>query len=360
MSRCRVALVLYGLATSLACHSDATPPDQAGSSGDSSGGGSGPGETGTAQSSTGASESSESASSSGELPSPYSDGTTAGAAEPALSGDAASEALGGGLNAFVHDAKPSEIIAAYASLAGLGAFDPDCPEDQQVVDGDQVDVVLWSSFGCTTAAGITFTGFGRLQIETGVVEDDATVNSVELSTEGATLRVEASDGRYFGMSGYLSLETRVKPDSTTASFSLIGDVDADAGTAGTNPVLGGRLRPQGYLFSYVQQGYKAVGGNGSVTGDALGDAVAISFVDALVASDPCMIEPAGQYAVRDQVGFWHDIVFDAATFDGADYQWDGPCDGCGSHVAGGEIDEEAACIAPDVLASLLDWEVLPW
>ncbi|MCP4805529.1 MAG: hypothetical protein GY884_09285 [Proteobacteria bacterium] len=60
--------------------------------------------------------------------------------------------------------------------------------------------------------------------------------------------------------------------------------------------------------------------------------------------DDCAAEPAGTILVRDEVGYWYELVFD------------GSCDGCGSVQWEGETLGEA-CI--DV-SPLYAWEDAPW
>jgi hypothetical protein len=361
MSRARrFTLALWAFAPAYACHED-TSPGGAGSSSEGSGAvdTSAGSEAGTGGSTGASSEGSEGSSSSGDLPSPYSDSSTGPGAMPTLTGDEATAALGDGLLAFLQS-RPSEIVAAYIAFVPPEAFEPGCPETQQFVDGEFVDVMLWATGGCTTAAGVSFSGSGRLQVTTDLVDGERTIDAFELSSEGSTMRVETADGGFFELSGYLAFENGTMAEAIDGAFSFIGDVSADPDTAGTNAILGGTLRPQGYVYLYSQPDYRALYGSGSITGDALGDAVAVSFADATVANYPCAIEPAGQFSVRDSEGYWHDLVFDAATFVDGDYDWSGECDGCGTHVAGGEVSDEAACIAPEALTALLDWEVMPW
>jgi hypothetical protein len=190
-------------------------------------------------------------------------------------------------------------------------------------------------------------------------DGDRLVDAVIVSSEGGVLRIAADDGRTFQLSGYLEARRAIGSEASEGLFTLIGDVSADPDTAAGHPVLTGELRLQGYLYAFEAAGYRGIGGSGSISGAALGDAAALSFADVLIAGAPCADEPAGDFSVRDDAGFWHDVVFDAATFDGENYDWSGTCDGCGTHVAAGEIAGDACMDSAD-LAALLDWEVFPW
>jgi hypothetical protein len=86
----------------------------------------------------------------------------------------------------------------------------------------------------------------------------------------------------------------------------------------------------------------------------------MSFDEVLVVGEVCGVEPAGSVAVRDDAGYWHDIVFDSATLVNEEYEWDpAACDGCGTYLAGG-IESGSACIQDGAVASLLNWEAIPW
>lgn len=289
--------------------------------------------------------------STGELPSPYSDGTGSDE-QPTAMPDAVAQAIGDGLEVFLQ-ADPDGMIAAFEAFA---VFDADCPEQQLVADG----ITQFASEGCTTAAGLTFEGAGTIERKLDVVEGDRTVTGATLSSQGSNLRVTAGDGRYFHVSGDLVFERGVGTDgSHDGYFAISGDLVADADTAAGFPILAGELRPQGYLYAYMGEGYRGIGGDGSVTGSALTDVVAMSFAQAQLGNAPCADEPAGQYSVRDADGYWHDVVFDAAHMVDDEYQWDGTCDGCGTYLAGG-IESGQACMPGGEMTSLLAWEEIPW
>lgn len=338
------------------CRDDGDEPMQGGSTTgdpsapvDTSGGGSGSGDvdTGTTEG--------EASSGDTELPSPYSDGTTGTSEMPSAGPEEVAAAIATGLSAFVF-AGPLEVLTAYDAIATM---EPECPEEQQIVGDDVVGVVAWYSEGCTTSTGVTFSGGARLEVALGVVDGDRTVDSGVLSSEGGTARIETDDGRYFELSGYFSYEKGTSAEATDGYFGFNGEMEADAQTAGDNAMLSGALRPQGYVYAYSGDGYRGIGGDGSITGTALEGVVALSFAGVVVADQPCASEPAGQFAVRDDAGFWHDVVFDAAVLEGDEYQWTGECDGCGAYVAGGMPSGEA-CVDAGAMSAVLDWEVFPW
>jgi hypothetical protein len=115
------------------------------------------------------------------------------------------------------------------------------------------------------------------------------------------------------------------------------------------------------LYVYTADGYKQMGGRGSMTGPALAGGVAFAFGDFVVAPDECGSEPGGTLSVRDDAGFWHDVVFDAATVeDEEDPVWHGnACDGCGPYFASG-VEDGTACMLQTDLAQLVGWEGVPW
>lgn len=311
--------------------------------------------TGSSGAPTGTTQDDGSSAGETELPSPYSDGTTAAGDQPSAGSEEVAAAIGAGLFAFLY-ASPVEIITAYS---GIAVLEPDCPEQQQIVDGEFVDVIQWSSEGCTTSAGVTFTGVGRLEVATALVEGDRTIERGTLSSEGSTLRIDTDDGRHFELSGYFQYERGTTADAIDGYFGFTGDIEADPATAGSNLILTGELRPQGAIYAYSGDGYRGIGGDGSITGTALEGVVALSFAGVVIADQPCATEPAGQFAVRDDAGFWHDVVFDAATLVDDEYEWTGECDGCGAYVAGGTPSGEA-CIEADAMTALLGWEGFPW
>lgn len=312
---------------------------------ETSGGGSGSGDV------DGGSTDSGSSSGDAELPSPYSDTSTGAGEMPSATPEQVAAAIATGLQAYVY-AGPVEVLTAYETIA---VMEPECPEEQQAVGG----VVAWYSDGCTTSAGVTFTGGARLEVELGVVEGDRTIDRGTLSSEGGTARIETDDGRFFHLSGYFSYEKGTSATATDGYFGFSGEMEADAQTAGDNQVLSGALRPQGYIYAYEGEGYRGIGGDGSITGTALEGVVALSFASVVVADQPCASEPAGQFAVRDDAGFWHDVVFDAAVLEDDEYEWTGECDGCGAYVAGGTPSGEA-CIDAGAMGDVIGWEAFPW
>jgi len=295
-----------------------------------------------------------------ELPSPYADsgGETEGE-QPAMAMDQAIASSMAGLQAFVA-LQPDAVLDAYTALAVL---EPECPEEQETFDEGTATTTVWySEGGCTTSTGITFRGGGRLTTES-IVEPEVSFEATTLSSEGTTMRIAADDGRFFEMTGYLGVRREAGPEATEAGFELVGRYAADEATAAGSALLEGKLRAQGYIFSFSDGSTNALGGSGSLAGEALGEARAFSFSNLLVLLSGCGSEPIGAMSVRDDVGFWHDIVFDTGVWDPESAEEpvydDALCDGCGAYLAGGES-LGSACITPADLESLLDWEGSPW
>ena len=295
-----------------------------------------------------------------ELPSPYAEsgGETEDEA-PAMAMEQAIASSLAGLQAFIA-LQPDAVLDAYTSLAVL---EPECPEEQETFDeGTAVTTVWYSEQGCTTSEGVTFRGGGRLTTES-VSEEDFTFEASTLSSEGSTMRITGSDGRYFEMTGYLGIRREAGPEVTEAGFDLVGSYAADEATAAGSALLEGRLRAQGYIYSYSDGTNNVIGGAGSLAGDGLGEARAFSFSNLLALLSGCGTEPIGTVSVRDDAGFWHDIVFDAGMWDpetGEEPIYDdAACDGCGAYLAGGES-LGTACITSADMESLLDWEGSPW
>ncbi len=294
-----------------------------------------------------------------DVPSPYADsGGDTDADVPVLVMDQVVASGLSGLQAFVA-LQPDAVIDAYV---GLAILEEGCPEEQEVFDEDEASTTLWySDGGCTTSAGVEFRGGGRFTVESRM-EGDTAIESATLSSEGGTLRVSAGDA-FFEMTGYVATQRAAGPEVTEAGFDLAGDFSADSATAGGSALLDGRLSAQGFIYSFSDGTNNAIGGSGSLSGEGLGDARAFSFSDLLVILGQCASEPIGTLSVRDDVGFWHDIVFDAGTFDpqsDAEPVYDAEaCDGCGAYLAAGERLGDA-CVTPADVESLLDWEGAPW
>lgn len=296
----------------------------------------------------------------GELPSPYAEsgGDTEGE-QPAMAMDEAISSSLAGLQSFIA-LQPDAVLDAYTALAVL---EPECPEAQETfAEGTATTTVWYSEGGCTTSAGITFRGAGRLTTES-IMEPEVAIEAATLSSEGTTMRIASSDGRFFEMTGYLGMRRETSPETTEAGFDLVGRYAADDATAAGSALLEGRLRAQGYIYSYSDGTNNVLGGSGSLSGEGLGAARAFSFSNLLVLLSGCASEPIGAMSVRDDVGFWHDIVFDAGIWDpesGEEPVYDdAACDGCGAYLAGGEA-LGSACITSADIESLLDWEGSPW
>ena len=301
----------------------------------------------------------ESGTSTSELPSPYSDGSQGpdDGAMPSMGRDDAIASGLAGLHTFV-GLRPSGVVAAFEELA---VFEEDCPEEQSVEDVDGYLVTYFYTEGCTTSAGLTIVGGGRLDRWTDLVDEGRTSSGASLSGEDGTFRLEKGN-RWLEFSGYMDYDAGTAEGEVDGYIYLGAEMSADASTAEASPLLREGVRAQGELYVYASDGYKMLGGNGSISGPGLGNAAAMAFGEFVVAPDECGSEPGGTISVRDDAGFWHDVVFDAATVETPDDdpKWHGnACDGCGPYLAAGVADG-TACVTKADLAPLLDWEVAPW
>ncbi|MEM6996892.1 MAG: hypothetical protein AAF721_40695 [Myxococcota bacterium] len=320
---------LLGLSLALACQEPSTAGDEGGDDG-----------------STG-------------LPSPYADsGDESGQDQPALVMEQVVASGVGGLQTFIA-LQPDALVAAYT---GIAVLEEGCPEEWESFDEGETTTTVWySEAGCTTSEGVEFRGGGRLVVESRL-EGETMIDATTLSSEGGTLRVSNGD-TFFQMTGYVAISRAAGPEVTEAGFELGGEFSADPGTADGSPLMDGSLTAQGFIYSFSDGTNNAIGGSGSLSGEGLADARAFSFSDVLVILGQCATEPIGTLSVRDDVGFWHDIVFDAGSFD--PQSDDEPiydaesCDGCGAYLAGGERLGDA-CVSVADVESLLDWENAPW
>jgi hypothetical protein len=293
-----------------------------------------------------------------DLPSAY---TTASEADsddeqPAMGPDDAARSALAGLDAFVYS-RPSGVVTAFESLA---VFEDGCPEQLVDVGEGETRALQWFTAGCTTSAGLQVRGNGRFERYAGS-EGERVFSGFVLSADGGTFRLETSDGRFLQFSGYLAVEAATHSGGADGTFGFVGDASADPQTAGASALLDGSIRAQGQMYAGIFPEFRVLAGSGAVSGEALGVARAVSFDELLLVAEACAREPAGTLAVRDEVGFWHDIVFDVATWVEQDeYEWHPElCDGCGSYIAGG-MEMGNACVPPDALAALMAWEEVPW
>ncbi|MEX1363139.1 MAG: hypothetical protein AB1Z98_08440, partial [Nannocystaceae bacterium] len=291
------------------------------------------------------------------LPSPYADsGDETGPEVPAMQPELMVAAAVAGLSAF-ESLEPDAVVDAWESML---VFEPDCPEQQLLTMEGGLTVIDWGTEGCTTSAGLTIRGAGHLE-RTATDEGGRTTQGAVLYSEAGTMRLSTADGRFLEMNGYLGWERGTSLEGTDAYFEVGGELSADPATAAASPLLDPEVRAQGFLFSFAGEGYQALGGSGSVSGPALGEALAFQFTDLLVVPQACATEPAATLSIRDDEGYWHDIVFDAATLvDGAEPVFEPDrCDGCGTYVVAGAVLGDA-CISPAQVSGLMDWGDYPW
>ncbi len=290
------------------------------------------------------------------LPSPYADSGEPEQEPPLLSAEQVTGSAMAGLTAFV-GLQPDGVIDAFEALA---LFEPDCPEEQEVGGEGENVTMIWYSEGCTTSAGLTIRGGGRFERFT-VEDGDRTGSGAALSSEGSNLRLSHSDGRSFETNGYVYYERAASPDGFDSIFEVNGDFSADAATAAASPLLSGTVSAQGLIYSFYGEGFAGLAGSGSLSGEVLGEALAFQFTNMLLLPIGCAAEPAGTLSVRDGAGYWHDVVFDTATFDEQEEpQFDAAlCNGCGMYLAAGEVLGEA-CVDAAAVSGLMQWEEYPW
>ncbi|MCA9709176.1 MAG: hypothetical protein KDK70_25250, partial [Myxococcales bacterium] len=288
--------------------------------------------------------------------SPYADSGETEAELPSAEPEQVATSALAGLSTFVA-LEPDAVIEAYE---GLMELEPGCPEDQDMGGEGDSTVVTWFSEGCTTSGGLEIRGGGRLE-HFSRVEGDRTATGAALSTDGFSMHLAHADGRSFEMTGYLYYERGTSSEGTDSVFEVSGSIAADPETAAASPLLDASVSAQGFLFSFSSGAYVALGGNGAVSGPVLGQARAFQFSDLLLLPAGCAREPAGTLSVRDDEGFWHDIVFDAAILaEDEEPMFDQAlCDGCGAYVAAGQVLGEA-CVAQAELQALMQWEQYPW
>jgi len=296
-----------------------------------------------------------------DLPSPYAESGDTEEIVPSLGTDEVVDASIAGLQTFV-SLQPDALLAAYLSIAA-DAAEPGCPETYEAFEEDGAVTTIWySEAECTTAAGVAFRGSARIST-TSFEDGDVMVEAVQLSSEGGTMRVSGPGGAYFEMAGYAATERAVSPAGVESGFSLTGKFSADAGTAAGSPLLDGSVAAQGYLFAYSDGSANVLAGSGSLSGDGLSAGEALAFSDFLIARSGCAAEPLGTVSIRDESGYWHDIVFDAGTFEPEsddDVVFDAAqCDGCGAYLVGGERVGEV-CVSEADVQSLVAWEGSPW
>ncbi len=292
---------------------------------------------------------------SGDRPSPYAEsGESSGGPPPSLGADEVVDAAMTGLRTFVK-LEPDAAIDAVEAMLVLEA---ECPEEQAAFVEGESTVILWASEGCTTSAGLEFRGAGRFERFT-IAEGAAVGEGAMLSSEGGTMRMTAADGRFVELSGYVYYQRATSGEDSESYFEVNGQIAADPATA--SPLLDGTLRAQGGLYSYSGGGYEAIGGAGSLGAGALPGALAFQFSDFLFVPEACGREPLGTVSVRDDAGYWHDLVFDVGTLvEGEEPVFDAAkCDGCGAYLVGGQRQGEA-CVAEADLLALVEWEGLPW
>lgn len=227
-----------------------------------------------------------------------------------------------------------DIVEGFVDLT-----DPECPAAQVQGEGDFAVLVVESD--CVNGDGVRIRGYLNI---TRVVEDGGAV--VNVSMEGGGLRMEAPDGRFVEVGGYMGAHEARFDDVRETGAYLGARLRADPETAAGNPFLDGTFGGRMERWSYAEPGGAAVGLSAAMTLSE-GPVNTLSVSGLRLNSWACGEEPAGVFSVREPSGAWHDVIFDGFVEEDEDEEPTGEpgeavCDGCGVHMVGGE-DRGAIC-----------------
>lgn len=232
----------------------------------------------------------------------------------------------------------SQVPAALESMIDL--TDPDCPGGERYEE----DGFEWVSVinECTTADGTQFQG--EMRLGRAVEEAEGGERGLVLEAGGG-VRIDAPDGRYLALSGYMEIGGG-QEDGGTQEYVFLGiRVDADPQTAGDDPLLNGQVGGQLGRYTFLaEDGNMAVGLTIAQTVDDPAIS-AIQLDDVVINTWLCSEEPAGTISVREAGGQWHDLIYDG--FDPGDEEsgveptaGDG-CDRCALHLFNGDREADA-------------------
>ena len=223
------------------------------------------------------------------------------------------------------DAAPP--IAAYDAV--VAGADTSCPQGYEASPG----YTYWGG-QCTSESGTTFSGFaydGRLddQVDAnGTVTDWRSVYVVAKITDASGQRLESAAGAVIqhGVGPWGAYLTSY----VSGEFSYEGDAAAGSWLADTaHPEM------SLYLVSYDGVG-AGLWVSGSVSRlDGPVEAYAFSALN-LYYANACALEPAGTILLRDEEGYWYDVVYDTPLAQLPDMD-PALCDGCGEVWYQGEL-----------------------
>lgn len=286
-----------------------------------------------------------------ERPSPYlGDDPTPprGALDPAALRAGASEAVAAAGRADV-----PAIVAFYEAM--MARADDTCPTLSRDETATTASTFWYGD--CTTAAGVSFSGYGSLSRYTGAITADGAIRDGVDGYMDAV--ITAPDGGRLDIGFYYLADTRERQgDTTTDLVMLQGTARASGPGSPDNPYLRGE-RPTTLTRQITahDDGAREVYLDGAVSGlsgaqSAAAGAVFSGVYQRIPASGAPCADPLGTISLRQEGGGWYDVTFDAV--DPETYAVDTQaCDGCGDgYFEGAPIG--AVCLDTAPIAALAD------
>ncbi|MFN7145156.1 MAG: hypothetical protein ACK4YP_15370, partial [Myxococcota bacterium] len=208
---------------------------------------------------------------------------------------------------------------------------------------------------CTSSAGTKFSGYSFYQLYDNYDAGDGAVYNGEALYGVA--EIVTPDGHSFSAGGTAYNLVATGAGYTYYSSVLTGSFAYD-GPEAAGTWLGSGISPDLTLVGYATEAGNYMNIDGGLSG--MGGQLDTVVFDTVVIFDgalgsACPTEPGGVISVRDDVGYWYDVVFDGP----ADYGEAAEarlCDGCGAAYFRGEPLGDV-CVD---FSALLDWEVAPW
>ncbi|MDP6932103.1 MAG: hypothetical protein QGG40_04265 [Myxococcota bacterium] len=274
-----------------------------------------------------------------------------GLPEPSFDAESVSEAVTATVQTLL-TINATPLLQAYH--LGMDQSDEGCPT---YYDADDLD--LWLD-DCTAESGASFDGYmyhaeyEDYEASDGVVSDGEAFAGVA--------RITDSDGYTFDASGTVSELIGVGTnDEDVFQLTVSGSFSWDHPGAESTWLADG-LSPDLSLYAahydsgglqgngmYITGGFSGL--TGEVTTVYLDE---VLIVDELLGTN-CEDEPSGTISVRDQDGYWYDVMFDGPTFEEFEVDEE-TCDGCGSAWFRGEYVGDA-CVD---FSPWLEWDGTPW
>lgn len=235
------------------------------------------------------------------------------------------------------------VLAAYDTV--MATADEGCPA-HYAYDGNE----FWYD-ACTSDAGTTFDGYGFYY-----AYEDADLGDGNV-WNGATFtglaRVEDSEGHTFEAGGTVGTLYTVSGGWNVIYTTIYGGFAWD-GAEAEDTWLETTADPDLVLYGVWSD--EAEGWTLQIDGAASGVSETLSAItfDAVILGNPaggvkCTVEPIGDLRVRDNLGTWYDIDFDATQ-----NRQGAACDGCGAVTVEGESIGEV-CVDIRSLEEALPW-----